>query len=151
MKNVGEILNDRPNREIFSIGTDQSVLSAAQFMRANNIGAVAVMRDNLLLGILSERDMLNKVLGPGIDPRDVFVGQIMSHQVATASSNETWEECLRKMRTLHCRHLPVVENGKFIGMISLRDVIGMDEAEFLDSYLWDRFARDEETQLAGKG
>jgi CBS domain-containing protein len=145
MKNAGDILNDRPHREIFSVVPNQSVLSAAQFMRSKNIGAVAVIRGNLLLGILSERDMLNEMLGPGLDPRDVYVGQIMSQQVTTVSPAETWEECLNKMRKMHCRHLPVVDNGRFIGMISLREVIGSDEAEILDTYLWDRSVRMEET------
>ena len=141
MKNVREILKDRQAREIFSVVPDQSVLSAAQFMRAKNIGAVAVIRNNLLLGILSERDMLNKVLGPGVDPRDVFVSQIMSQQVTNVSPDDTSEECLIKMRTTHCRHLPVFEKGTFAGMISLRDVMGIDESEMLDTYLWDRSVR----------
>ena len=144
MKRVREILNEQPPHEVYSVAPDQNVLSAAQFMRAKNIGAVVVMRNNALLGILSERDMLNKVLSPGVDPRDVFVEQIMSRHVSTASPDETGEESLIKMRTSNCRHLPVIENGQMIGMISLRELLGMTEAECLDTYLWNRFVRQEE-------
>ncbi len=151
MKNVGEIIKERAHREVFTVVPDQSVLSAAQFMRSKNIGAAAVMRNNILLGIVSERDMLNHVLGPGLDPRDVFVSQIMSRLVTTVSPVDTWEKCLMKMRIMHCRHLPVVENGRFLGMISLREVLGIDEAEMLDSYLWDRSIRQEETELVVEG
>ena len=88
--------------------------------------------------------MMSKVVSPGFDPRDVFVGQIMSEALTTVSPDETWEACLNKMKESHCRHLPVVENGRLLGMISLRDVLGSDEAENLDTYLWDRTARNEE-------
>lgn len=141
MKTVSEMLND--HREVYNLHPDQNVLSAAQFMRAKNVGAMAVLKNNVLLGIVSERDMLNKVLSPGVDPRDVFVGQIMSDHITTVSPDETWEECLSKMRTENCRHLPVVKNGHLMGMISLREVLGIEEAEWMDAYLWKRFLRQE--------
>jgi CBS domain-containing protein len=143
MKKIREMLRTNPNHQVYTVIPEQSVLSAAQYMRAANIGAVPVLRNDVLLGVVSERDMLTKVLGPGLDPRDVFVGQIMSDQVITVSPDETWEDCMIKMRTTHCRHLPVVENHKVIGMISLREVLGATEAETLDAYLWDRTVRQE--------
>ena len=144
MKTIREILTERAHREVYALVPDQSVLSAAQFMRSKNIGAVAVTRNGELVGIVSERDMMSKCLSPGLDPRDLFVEQIMSQPLTTASPDDTWEECLNKMKTSHFRHLPVVESGRLIGMISLRDLLGFDEAEKLDTYLWDRFARKDE-------
>lgn len=144
MKTVRDVLRERPYRELHVLVPDQSVLSAAQFMRSKNIGALAVIRKDVLVGIVSERDMMSKVLSPGFDPRDVFVEQIMSEPLTTVSPGETWEACLNKMKESHCRHLPVVENGRVLGMISLRDVLGSDEAENLDTYLWDRSTRNEE-------
>lgn len=129
---------------VVSVVPEQSVLSAAQVLRSKNVGAAVVLRDENLLGIISERDMLSKVLSPGLDPRDVIVGQIMAHELTMVSPDETWEECLNKMRGAHCRHLPVVEKGRVMGMLSLRDVLGRDEEEVLDTYLWDRFSREEE-------
>ena len=140
MKTVSEMLNDQ--REIYTLNPDQNVLSAAQFMRGKNVGAMPVVKNNVLLGIVSERDMLNKVISPGVDPRDVFVGQIMSDHITSVSPDESWEECLNKMRTEHCRHLPVVKNGRLIGMISLREVVGIEEAEWMDAYLWKRSLRE---------
>jgi len=80
-------------------------------------------------------------LGLGVDPRDVSAGEIMSRNLTLTSPEETSKDCLIKMRSAHCRHLPVVEKGSFVGMISLRDVLGVDEAELLDTFFWDRSAR----------
>jgi CBS domain-containing protein len=124
MKTVKEILADRFYNHIYSLVPNQSVLSAAQFMKFKNLGAVPVMKDNLLVGIVSERDMLNKVVGLGLDPRDVPVESIMSKALTVTSPQETIADCLLKMKNSHCRHLPVVENSNLIGMISLRDVLG---------------------------
>lgn len=124
MKTVREILSERPQKNIYSVLPDQSVLSAAQLMKFKNLGAVPVMKENILLGIISERDMLNKVVGPGLDPRDVSVEKIMTKFLTFTSPNETISDCLSKMKNSHCRHLPVVEKTKLVGMISLRDVLG---------------------------
>ena len=144
MNTVRTILNQRPGGNIYTVVPEQTVLSAAQYMKANNIGAVIVMRDGTLSGILSERDLLIKVTGPGVDPRDLSVSKIMSPSVTIVSPDESWDDCLVKMGTAHCRHLPVVDEGRLIGMISLRDILGVDEAKCLDNYLWDTTARQEE-------
>lgn len=124
MKTVKEILDERSDKDIYSVSPGQSVLSAAQFMKFKNLGAVPVMKGKLLLGIISERDMLNKVIGPGLDPRDVPVDTIMSRILTVVAPEETIMDCLAKMRKSHCRHLPVVESNNLIAMISLRDVLG---------------------------
>lgn len=150
MKNVRQILNDRPQREVYSVLPDQSVLSVAQYMRFKDIGAVLVMRDNELLGIVTERDMLKKVLDRGFDPRDVSVEKIMSRHLTTVSPNESLLDCLNKLRRAHCRHLPVVEDGDVIGMVSVRDILGVDEADLIDRYLWDRNIRQESLETGQK-
>jgi CBS domain-containing protein len=137
MKTVKDILRNQLHNEVYSVLPDQNVLSAAQYMKFKNLGAVPVVQENRLLGVLSERDMLNKVVGPGLDPRDIPVEKIMTSSVLVTSLGETAAECLKKMRKEHCRHLPVVEKGTLVGMISLRDVLGIEETEFLDNYLWD--------------
>jgi len=143
MKTIRKIVEEKSRAGIFTVVPEQSILSAAQYMRSNNIGAVAVVREGTLSGIISERDILNKVTGPGIDPRDICVSRVMSYDVATVSPDATWDDCLIKMGTAHCRHLPVVEDDKLIGMISLRDILAVDQAKCLDAYLWDTAARKE--------
>jgi CBS domain-containing protein len=105
------------------------------------VGAAAVMRDNVLLGIVTERDMINKVLDHGLDPRDVPVERIMSRHLTVVSPEDSLKDCVRKLRLGHFRHLPVVEEGEIIGMISVRDILGADAGEQLDRYLWDREGR----------
>jgi CBS domain-containing protein len=143
MKNVLQIMKERPHHEVYSVLPDQSVLSVAQYMRLKDIGAVPVMRDNVLLGIVTERDMLNKVLDHGLDPRDVFAEKIMSSHLTTVSPDESLQDCLNKLRRTHCRHLPVVKDGDMIGIISARDILGLDEAELMDWYLWSRDTRQD--------
>src|SRR5690349_16834984 len=144
MKTVGEILKDRTHKGVYSVEPDENAHLVAQLMKAKNIGAVAVMsKDDLLVGIVSERDLMNKVTEPGLDPRLVTAVEIMSREVVVVSPEENWEDCLAKMQTNHCRHLPVMENGRLVGLISLRDLLGLDGAQLLDIYLWDRERRQE--------
>lgn len=141
MKTIGEVLNERLEPEVFCVLPDQSVLSVAQLMRYKNVGAVAVTHEGVLLGVISERDMLNRVLSPGLDPRHLRADEIMTRHLLVASPNETVGECLVKMRKAHCRHLPVVHNDRLCGMVSLRDLLGQCEDDFLDAFLWDRDSR----------
>ena len=141
MSTVRTIIEQKPDPKLYSVVPQQSILSAAQLMKAHRIGAAPVIEHGTLVGMISERDILNEITGPGIDPRDVSVEQIMTHNVTSISPEETWDECLIKMGTAHCRHLPVIEKGEVIGMISLRDILAVDQARCLDSYLWDATAR----------
>jgi CBS domain-containing protein len=141
MKRVRQIMNERSPEQVYSVLPDQSVLSAAQYMKLKDIGAVPVMRDKIILGIVTERDMLNKVLDRGLDPRDVPVERIMSRHLTVVSPDDSLKDCLAKLRRAHCRHLPVIEKGNMVGIISVRDILGADGAEQIDQYLWDREAR----------
>jgi len=141
MKTVREVLDERLEPEVFCVLPDQNVLSVAQLMRYKNVGAVAVTNEGVLLGVISERDVLNRVISPGLDPRHLRAEEIMTHHLQVASPDETLGECLVKMRKAHCRHLPVIENGRLYGMVSLRDLIGQCEDDFLDAFLWDRDSR----------
>ncbi|HSE39781.1 MAG TPA: CBS domain-containing protein [Acidobacteriota bacterium] len=149
MRTVKDVLREQMRTEIYSVMPNQSVLSAAQFMESKNLGAVPVIDDGEVVGIVSERDMLRKVLGPGLDPRDVTVSKIMTHDFLATSPDENVQDCLLKMRKVHCRHLPVIQKGKLIGTISLRDILGMTEAEFLEHYLWNIEGRKEYSSISG--
>jgi CBS domain-containing protein len=148
MKSVKEILCEQMHRQIYSVSPNQSVLSAAQYMESKNIGAVPVVDHEKVVGIVSERDMLKKVLREGIDPRDTTVEKIMTRSFLVTFPDETIEDCLIKMRKAHCRHLPVLEEGVLLGTISLRDILGITEAELLDDYLWNVRTRRRYSRVA---
>jgi CBS domain-containing protein len=151
MKTVKDILREQMHKEIYSVLPNQSVLSAAQYMESKNLGAVPVVDTNdEVVGVLSERDMLTKVLGPGLDARDVTVEKIMTRNFIHTSPSENAKDCLMKMRKAHCRHLPVLHNGKILGTISIRDILGVTEAEFLDQYLWNIEGRREYSPIVTK-
>jgi CBS domain-containing protein len=150
MKTVKDILREQMHKEIYSVLSNQSVLSAAQYMESKNLGAVPVMDNDGVVGMLSERDMLTKVLGPGLDPRDITVDKIMTRAFVHTSPSENVQDCLLKMRKAHCRHLPVLHDGKILGTISIRDILGVTESEFLDQYLWNIEGRREYSPIVTK-
>lgn len=92
-------------------------------MDAKNVGALLVMRGDELLGIISERDYTRKMILRGKRSRETRVEEIMSTDVTTAAPNDTVESCMRTMTEKRIRHLPVVENGKVQGVLSIGDVV----------------------------
>jgi CBS domain-containing protein len=135
MKKVKDILREQVPSEIYSVLPNQDVLSAAHYLEGKNLGAVPVLNRDQVVGMISERDMVKKVLGPGLDPRDVTVENIMTRNFVAASPDDSTDDCLLKMREAHCRHLPVLENDKLLGTVSMRDVLAAAETEFIENYL----------------
>ena len=122
-------------REIHSIGPDQPVLAAIQLMADKFVGALLVMRGDELLGIVSERDYARKVILKGRSSSDTPVRDIMTADVITISPHETVHRCMRVVTDKHIRHLPVVENGKVVGIVSIGDLVKAvidDQAEQLE-------------------
>ncbi len=146
MKTVREIMKSRLNREVYTVVPEQSVLSAAQLMWSKNVGALVVTRDHDVIRLVSERDMLKNVLRPGLDPRDVFISQIMSRHIMTVSPDETWEDCLSKMKTRVADIFQFSKTGIDRDDFTARD-LGIDEAEILDRYMWDPYVRRQETEV----
>ncbi len=109
--------------QIFSIAPDAMVFEAIQMMDAKNVGALLVTRDSELLGIISERDYTRKVFLRGKHSRETRVEEIMSKNLTVTAPNEPVENCLRMMTERHIRHLPVVENEKLVGLISIGDLV----------------------------
>lgn len=105
---------------------------AARYMAERNVGAVAVLEGDRLSGIFSERDLLNRVVARGLDPAALRVSEVMTPNPVVVEVSESIEKCLRIMKQTNCRHLPVVEEGRLAGMLSMRDVLQMDIAEKAD-------------------
>lgn len=130
------------NRPLFAVDKSETVQSAAEYMARNNIGAVPVMDGTRLVGIFSERDVINRVVAKELEPRQTLVQDVMTTNLVVAESDETHEDCLKKMKQANCRHLPVVEGETLIGVISLRDLLQVDihekddKIEFLNNYMF---------------
>jgi CBS domain-containing protein len=111
------------NKAVWTIGPDEPVLVAIQMMADKHIGALPVMRDQELVGIVSERDYARKVILLGRSSSETPVWQIMSSPVKTVSPDEDVHRCMELMTELRIRHLPVVEKNRLVGMISIGDLV----------------------------
>lgn len=107
----------------YSVKPDDPVLTAIREMADKHVGALLVMRGNDLAGIVSERDYARKVILKGRSSADTPVANIMSSPVHTVSPQTTINECMRMMTEQRIRHLPVMENGQVIGMLSIGDLV----------------------------
>lgn len=136
---VKELAGKRP---VFSVDKGVSVQAAAEYMAQKNVGALTVMDGDRLVGIFSERDVINRVIARGLNPTGTLVSDVMTTELVVAVADETYESCLRKMKQANCRHLPIVQEDKLVGFISLRDLLMVDISEkddtiqFLNSYMF---------------
>lgn len=122
MKLVKHLL-DTKGRQVIAIGPDASVFDAIRLMAEKGIGALAVMQEGRLVGMLSERDYARKVIIKGRSSRDTTVGDIMTAEVVTTTSDQTVNDCMNLVTDRRIRHLPVVEDDQVIGMISIGDLV----------------------------
>jgi len=126
MKTLRELIKDR---RLYSVESNRSVLEAARYMMENNVGALPVLRDGVLAGILSERDIMNRVVAVGRTPGTTAVSEVMTANPRAVPADESIEECLFIMREFGFRHLPIVEGKELRGLVSLRDVLMHQAAE----------------------
>lgn len=117
------------DRKIYSLDGSRTVLDAARYMMEHNVGAVAVLREGQLAGILSERDIMNRVVAVGRTPGTTAASEVMTPNPRAVSINESIEECLFIMREFGFRHLPIVDGRELKGLVSLRDVLMHHAAE----------------------
>lgn len=109
--------------KVYSVTGQISVYDAIKVMGEKNIGAILVIEDDKLKGILSERDYARKIVLKGKSSKDTLVSEIMTENVLTVTADDTIEKCMAVMSENHFRHLPVVENDKVVAMISIGDVV----------------------------
>ena len=122
MKTVRQIL-DRKGTDIYSIAPEDTVLDAIKLMADKGVGAVLAIDKNQVVGILSERDYARKVVLKGKSSRNTPVSEIMTQRVIYVSPDRSVEECMALMTEKRVRHLPVMEGGALIGIISIGDVV----------------------------
>ena len=109
--------------EIWAVPPDASVLEAIALMAEKRIGAVLVTSGVTLLGIVSERDYARKVILQGRSSKETKVSQIMTCSVVTVEPSDTVEDCMRIITQRHIRHLPVLDHGQLVGLVSIGDLV----------------------------
>ena len=123
MVTAKHLLLTRKNH-IWSISPDTSVFEAIKEMEKRGVGALLVMEDEHLVGILSERDYTRKIILKDLSSKEVEVARIMVKDVICVQHNQSIEECMKLMYDHAFRHLPVLEGEKVIGMLAIKDVLG---------------------------
>lgn len=138
MKNLRELLI---RREFYFLTPEQTVSEAARYMTERKVGAACVLDGSRLVGILSERDLMTRVLAAALDPDATTVSAVMTPKPVMVTAADNCKNCVKIMQRAGVRHLPVVEGDKLIGMVSLRDLLQVDidekeeELKFMQDYI----------------
>jgi CBS domain-containing protein len=133
MQKIRALVEGRP---VYGVTPEMTVLEAARYMSEKRVGAVIVLNEGAPAGIFSERDLMERVVIAGRDPARVPVREVMTRDLLTASPEESPVECMQKMQRRGCRHLPVVEDGKVVGVLSLRDLLKIEIDEKTETIMW---------------
>ncbi len=120
MKRVKDFLR---GEGVYYTAPDLTVRQAAQYMTTKEVGAVPVLEKGRLVGIFTERDLLTRVVAHGLDPATTRVGEVMTKELVVAEADENYEAALEKMKDCNCRHLPVVDQDRLLGVVSMRDLL----------------------------
>ncbi len=138
---IEEILKSK-GRDVFTVHSQETLRMAAQYLDEHRVGAVVALgTGDTLIGVLSERDIVRQVAREGAGALDMPVSVAMTRDVITATPGETLDTCLERMTDRRIRHLPVVRDGRMVGLVSIGDLVKWKireteaEAESLKSYL----------------
>ena len=127
---------------LFSVQRGGTVADAVRTMAANNVGIVAVLDGDRLVGVFSERDVVRKVVASGLDPARTPVADVMTARLVVADADEDYQSAMSKMDQANIRHLPVVSGERLLSMLSIRDLrrVAIEdrgaEIEYLKEYLY---------------
>lgn len=122
MDTIRQLLKAK-GKDIWSIAPDETAFRALQIMDEKDIGALLVMENDKVVGIFSERDYARKVILKDKASKNTSVGELMTKDVVYVESSATVEECMALMTAKHIRHLPVFENEKLVGIVTIGDVV----------------------------
>lgn len=142
---VKQLLKDKAHDEIWSITPEATVYDALKLMSEKGVGALPVVKDGKLIGIMSERDYARKVILKGKSSLETPVSEIMTEKVITVDRNQTMRECMELMTNKRVRHLPVVREEELVGIISIGDVL----KEIISEQ--EAFIRDLQNYIEGTG
>jgi len=124
MLTVRQLLQLKKDESTYSVSPQASVFDALKMMAEKNVGAVMVVdENNQMIGIFTERDYARKIVLKGKTSLETPINEIMTSEMVTVSPDQTLEECMNLMTKWHIRHLPIMEKGRLIGMVSMRDVV----------------------------
>ena len=127
---------------LFMVQRNAMVADAVRMMATHNVGIVAVLDGDKLVGVFSERDVVRRVVDRGLDPARTPVGDVMTTEIVVADVDDDYQSAMRKMDQANIRHLPVVSEGRLLSMISIRDLMRVDmydkgeEIRYLREYLY---------------
>jgi len=127
--------------DVVTLPASATVLEASKKMAEHLIGSVIVLEGDRPLGIFTERDLLNRVVAKGLDPQKTPLSQVMSQGLKTVSVHETVEACFKKMEETKCRHIPIEEDGRLVGVVTMRNILEWltdqikEENLFLKNYI----------------
>ena len=119
---VHRILKNKGS-EVYSIAPDATVYEALETLAEKDVGALVVLQGAQLVGVFSERDYVRKVILKGRSSREIKVHEIMSSPVVTVTPQTTIDECMYRMTEHRCRHLPVVQDARVVGVVSIGDLV----------------------------
>ena len=123
MNAIGTILKSKADQNVYSIRPDASVFEAVHLMALKNIGALLVMENDRIVGIVSERDYARKIVLLARSSRDTSLRDIMTTSVMYVRPDQTCEECMALMTENRLRHMPVLLDGNLIGLVSIGDLV----------------------------
>jgi len=136
MTTLEDFLKLNKNRKIWTISKDQNVRQGLNLMSENNIGAIIIVDNNdFPIGIFSERDYARKIILKGKSSKDTLLNEVMTKELITVTKNYKIDQCMKVMDEKGIRHLPVLENKKIVGIISIRDVLKImmqEQKELID-------------------
>jgi CBS domain-containing protein len=137
-KTIGKLIK---GRYVYTAHSGQTVFDVARSMSEKRVGALAVLEEDRLVGIFSERDLMTRVVAKGLNPQKVLVDEVMTRNLIVASPSDSYTEALAKMQKAGIRHLLIVDGDQLVGMLSLRDLLQVDikeksaEIESLHEYI----------------
>ena len=123
MATVKHLVDSKTDSTHYAVKANETVLKALRVMQGANIGSVLVMDEGKIIGIFTERDYATKVELDGRTAANTPVREVMTEEMYTVTTETSVDECMAVMMKFHIRHLPVVENGVLVGIISMRDVV----------------------------
>ncbi|MBN8682995.1 MAG: CBS domain-containing protein [Chitinophagales bacterium] len=123
MLSVHQLLAGKSRNEIYAVRPDQTVIEALELMAAQNIGVVMVLDDERLVGIFSERDYARKGIVQGRKAKSTPIAEVMTSGLYVVTPKQSIQDCMKIMSEKHIRHLPVVEDEKVLGILSITDIV----------------------------